>query len=125
VISKDRVNSGDVFLYHKTTNRGFYNTKFKAAADNGYDEIIFLNERDEVTEGAISNVFIKKDEKWYTPCVKSGLLAGTWRADMISKLNAQEELLTADDLTTADEVIIGNSVRGTGHVSEIMNGLMT
>ena len=40
----------------------------------GYDEVLFLNEKGLVTEGSASNIFIIKENKIYTPKVESGLL---------------------------------------------------
>ena len=111
-ISRDQTDSGDVFLFHKTTNRDFYNNQFKQALNEGFDEVIFVNEKNEITEGAISNIFIRKKEQWITPAVSSGLLEGVWRAAKIAELNAEERILNIDDLKNADEIMLGNSVRG-------------
>jgi len=120
-ISADNVDSKNIFLYHKTTNREFYNTHFKTAIASEYDEVVFVNEKGYITEGSISNIFIRKGKVWFTPPVHSGLLAGIWRANMIKQLNAKEQEFSSEDLIKADEVIIGNSVRGTGAVTEIIN----
>ncbi len=56
------MNSNDVFLYHKTTNRSIYDNEYKKAIKNGLAEILFLNEHKQVTEGAISNIIIKKKD---------------------------------------------------------------
>ena len=114
-LSKEQTNSRDLFLYHKTTNRSFYNRHFKQALSEGFDEVVFLNEKNEITEGAISNIFIRNGEKWFTPPIKSGLLCGIWRSANIAKLNAEERILYADDLNNANEVLIGNSVRGSAN----------
>lgn len=60
--SNFKISSKNIFLYHKTTNRKLYNKEYKNALKNGLFDVIFLNERDEITEGSISNIFIKK--KW-------------------------------------------------------------
>ena len=111
-ISSRPVNSKDVFLYHKTTNRDFYNSEFEKARSDGFDEVIFMNEKGEVTEGAISNIFILKKGEWLTPPSRCGLLRGIWRGKTICKLHAQEIIIMLKDLKTAERIIIGNSVRG-------------
>ena len=118
-LSQERVDSHNIFLYHKSTNREFYNNHYKDALNKNIDEVIFLNERSEITEGAISNIFIKKDDVWITPPVSCGLLAGIWRASMIKELNAIEKAFSIDELKSADKIIIGNSVRGLGQVCKI------
>ena len=111
-VSEERTCSGDLFLYHKTTNREFYNTKYREALEKGVDEVLFMNERGEITEGAISNVFIRKKGEWITPPVKCGLLPGVQRAELIREMNASEQIIYLDDLQSADEIIFCNSLRG-------------
>ena len=55
-----RTDPEDRFLFHKTTNRGLYDRAFAAASKEGFADALFLNTRGEVTEGAISNVFIEE-----------------------------------------------------------------
>lgn len=113
MVSAERVDSGDRFLRHKTTRRQLYEQEYKEALRKGYDEVLFLNERDEVTEGAISNVFIEKDGQWFTPPVRCGLLPGIYRRHLLeSKPGAGEKILRLDDLAAADAVYISNAVRG-------------
>jgi len=119
LISGERTDSSDVFLYHKTTCREFYNTRFHAARESGWHEVLFFNEKGELTEGAISNVFLRKGERWFTPALDCGLLPGIWRAARMREWNAEEAHLSLRDLLDADEVVIGNSLRGDGHVAEL------
>jgi para-aminobenzoate synthetase / 4-amino-4-deoxychorismate lyase len=112
-LSKQHTSSKDIFLQHKTTRREFYNEHFRKAMDEGYDEVIFTNERNEISEGAISNIFIQAlDGSWYTPPINNGLLPGIWRDETIKKLNAKEKILHIVDLEKAKQILIGNSVRG-------------
>ena len=110
-ISDERTSSRNIFLYHKTSNRLFYDNEFAAALAEGFDEVIFLNENDEITEGAISNIFILKDSMWYTPELRCGLLPGIWREKMIAELSAVETKISLSDLKNAEKIILGNSVR--------------
>jgi hypothetical protein len=54
-VAREHTSSADPFFRHKTTNREMYDRLHKAARAAGFDEVIFKNERDEVTEGAVSN----------------------------------------------------------------------
>ncbi|NVJ69601.1 MAG: aminodeoxychorismate synthase component I [Alphaproteobacteria bacterium] len=112
--SKTTTRSDDTFLYHKTTNRSLYDGSLARAHKAGFDDILFFNERDELTEGAISNVFIVKDGCWYTPSLSSGLLAGTFRAALMQSYTPaiSERVIRREDLLAADRIYIGNSVRG-------------
>jgi len=111
-ISERRINSKDKLLYHKTTKRAFYDRERKKGLVKGYFETIFLNERGQLTEGTISNIFVLKDKRLYTPPVKSGLLPGVLREHFIKEGKAKEKILYLKDLKGADKVYVGNSVRG-------------
>lgn len=118
-ISSKTVDSRDPFLFHKTTNRRLYDTEHKLYKDKGFFDVIFRNERGEVTEGAISNIFIKKKNTYYTPPLECGLLNGVYRRYLISdkRLRIKEKILYADDIKTADRIILTNAVRGMVTVS--------
>ncbi|MFM9864343.1 MAG: aminodeoxychorismate synthase component I, partial [Micropepsaceae bacterium] len=75
------VNSGDWRVYHKTTERAFYDDALAAA--EGCDEVVFVNERGEVTEGSRTNVFVERDGVWLTPPLTCGLLDGCLRRELI------------------------------------------
>jgi para-aminobenzoate synthetase/4-amino-4-deoxychorismate lyase len=99
--------------YHKTTHRPLYAQAFQAATQAGYDDVLFLNLRGEVTEGAIHNIFIEKDGRLLTPSVDCGLLPGVHRRHTLeSNPNAKESVLKIEDLRQADAVYLSNAVRG-------------
>lgn len=112
-ISKRKVSSTDRFLYHKTTNRFAYNEELAAARKRGLDDVLFFNERGELTEGTIHNVFVVKGGVWRTPPVSCGLLPGVFRAHLLkTRENAREAILKREDLRRADAIYLCNSVRG-------------
>jgi para-aminobenzoate synthetase/4-amino-4-deoxychorismate lyase len=112
-ISPRRTDSNDPMFYHKTTHRPMYAEAFKAAVDAGFDDVLFMNLSNEVTEGAISNIFIVKDSRWLTPPVECGLLAGVFRRHLLETLpRVEERVLQVDDLRHADAVYLCNAVRG-------------
>ncbi len=111
-ISKYRVDSEDIFLYHKTTNRALYDREYAFYRVLGYYDVIFLNSRGEITEGSISNVIIKKNNNFYTPVFSSGLLAGIYRGYLLKKGLVKEKKITFSEFLSADKVYLSNSVRG-------------
>ncbi len=100
------------FLYHKTTHRPWYEEARKKAREEGLFEIVFLNEDDELTEGTITNLFIEKNGRLFTPRLTAGLLPGVLRETLLSSGKAKESRLTLADLETADRLYVGNAVRG-------------
>ncbi|MFH1282645.1 MAG: aminotransferase class IV, partial [bacterium] len=116
IISNIRVNSSDIFLFHKTTERALYNKEYKKYSPLGYYDIIFMNERGEFTEGTFNNIIIEADGKFYTPPVNSGLLAGIYRECYIKKYKIKEKVLFIEDLEDADKIYLCNSVRGISSV---------
>ncbi len=73
----------------------------------------FLNLRGEVTEGAISNIFIEKDGRWLTPPVECGLLPGVYRRHLLeTRPEIEQRVLHEEDLRTADAIYLTNAVRG-------------
>ena len=113
IIARETLDSTSVWLAHKTTNRAFYDSpRIKGHDEYGVDEVVFCNERGELTEGSITNLFIERGGKLLTPALSSGLLPGTLRADLIETGKAEEAILTLADLHSADAIFLGNSVRG-------------
>lgn len=119
LLAEGRVSSGNVFLRHKTTRRGVYDSGYADAQRQGYVDAIFRNECDEVTEGAIYNVVVVRAGVWRTPPLSAGVLPGIYRAHVIKSRGVLEETITTADLLAADEVYLCNSVRGLRRVSRI------
>jgi len=112
-LSRIRTSSPDIFLLHKTTRRRLYDEEHSAALRNGYDDVLFLNERGEVTEGAISNIFLEERGHLCTPPVSCGLLPGVHREHVLgSTAGAVERILTPADLLAAERLFICNAVQG-------------
>lgn len=123
-ISDQRTSSNDRFLFHKTTNRRLYTEAYERAVREGFEDILFLNERDELTEGAISNVVLQFGETLYTPPLSCGLLPGVYRQHLIATNPAiSERVLTLEDLSRADAVFLCNAVRGLRRVRIGMAGM--
>ena len=108
-ISSGRVDSADIFQFHKTSRRALYDA---ALARAGTDEVLFLNERGEITEGSRTNVFAEIDGRLVTPPVACGLLDGCLRREMLDEGRCSEAILTPGDLQRAGALHVGNSLRG-------------
>jgi para-aminobenzoate synthetase/4-amino-4-deoxychorismate lyase len=120
VVSPTRLNSADIFLFHKTTRRELYDREWQHYSETaGADEVIYLNERGQLAEGSRTTIFLEKEGRLLTPALGSGLLAGTLRAELIASGRAKEAVLGLDDLKSADAVYLGNSVRGLVRAQQI------
>jgi para-aminobenzoate synthetase/4-amino-4-deoxychorismate lyase len=103
------IDSSNRFLYHKTSNREMYRLELEKKPD--CVDVIFLNERGEVTEGANNNIVIRKDGILLTPPVTCGLLPGTLRAQLLETGEVSEGVIMPADVAQADEIYLINSVR--------------
>jgi para-aminobenzoate synthetase/4-amino-4-deoxychorismate lyase len=113
MIATQRTASEDRFLFHKTTHRQSYDQELIRAHAAQCDDTLFFNERGELTEGAIHNVFLSKNGIWLTPAAPCGLLPGTYRARFLAEHpEAREEILRREDLLQTDAIFLCNSVRG-------------
>ncbi len=111
VIARERMNSSDPLLRHKTTARSLYDSVLRRLKAECFDAL-FFNEREEMTEGARSNVFLTKNGKWFTPPVESGLLDGIMRQEILRTRPVRVQRLYRDDLLNADVVYLSNALRG-------------
>lgn len=112
-VSERQVDSGDVFLRHKTTRRAMYDAEYRRfQRETACDDVLFTNERGEITEGSRTNIFVQIAGPLLTPPLESGLLDGTLRRYLLQSEQAREAVLTPGDLAAAERVFLGNSVRG-------------
>lgn len=103
--------SGDALLQHKTTRRDLYD-KAREERPDGIDEALMLNERGEVCEGTITNVFVTlEDGQFVTPPLSCGLLPGIQR-EIALENGATEAVVTTEMFKTAKAIHMGNSLRG-------------
>ncbi len=107
--------SMQAWLFHKTTRREVYDKAYRQAQAEGLFDVVFCNEREEITEGCITNIFILKDTIYYTPPEDCGLLGGVMRKQLLSGSTAKpvvEQVLTRRDVLAADKIYLCNSLRG-------------
>ena len=110
-ISDVRLPSADALLQHKTTRRDLYD-KAREERPDSIDEALMLNERGEVCEGTITNVFVTlAGGQVVTPPLSCGLLPGIQR-EIALENGAVETVVTVDMLKTATAIHMGNSLRG-------------
>ena len=107
-----RLTSTDPILRHKTSKRAVYDAARAEYARGDADEVILLNEKDELCEGTITNVFVDDGAGGLlTPPLSSGCLAGVLRTSLLCAKRARNRRLTVDDLRRKP-FYVGNSLRG-------------
>lgn len=109
--------SADPTVRHKTVNRLLLEWEREKGEKSGFTDVIFVNERGEITETSRSNLFFVREGSLFTPQDDCGLLPGIGR-EKVAQLCRKEGLdLTCGrfflpDLMKADEVFTVNSLRG-------------
>jgi len=98
-LATEPVDSSDRFLFHKTTRR------------LAGDDIIFWNERGEITESSIANVVVPIEGELFTPPIECGLLAGTFRNHLLAEGKIKERVITLQELHGMKELFLINSIR--------------
>lgn len=116
-VSGVRRNSTSLFQRHKTLNYGENWLEKQKVIENGYQEVLFLNENDLLTETSASNLFFYKEGRWHTPELSCGLLKGVMRQRVIDQLSLNGKSVnqgryTLKDLWAADYVFITNALMG-------------
>jgi branched-subunit amino acid aminotransferase/4-amino-4-deoxychorismate lyase len=106
--------SSNPLLLHKTSLRGDYDSGWKLAESLGAFDMLFLNERGELTEGGRSNLFLRLKDRWWTPPLSSGVLPGIMRELLLAdrSFDAGERVLSFSDLLDAEDILLCNSLRG-------------
>ena len=89
---------------------------YERAHEQGYDEVVLLNERGEVAECSSGNIFAVFGNRVFTPPLSSGCLPGITRVVLLEEIRVpefqlQERVLVPSDLESADEVLITSTTR--------------
>ncbi|HUK35881.1 MAG TPA: aminodeoxychorismate synthase component I [Vicinamibacterales bacterium] len=101
------VDPSNIFLFHKTTHREMYTN----AMQPDCDDVVLWTADGAITETTLGNIVVEIAGRKVTPPVDTGLLAGTFREELLERGDIVEGRLTLDDLQSASRVWIVNSVR--------------
>lgn len=116
--------SGAFTSANKTLNYLEPVRELRRAKQVGLDEVLFLNERGELTEGAVSNVFFVSEGVLKTPARACGLLDGIIRSKVLELAQGlgilvEEGVFGIEDLSRAEEAFMSNSGWGIAPVSSL------
>jgi para-aminobenzoate synthetase/4-amino-4-deoxychorismate lyase len=109
-VDDETVASNDIMLFHKTTRRSLYNRRQRRFP--GADDVIMVNERGECTEVTTANFAVRRGNTWLTPPLSSGCMPGIAREVLLERGEIREGVVLANDLATADDIAVFNSLRG-------------
>ena len=90
----------------------------------GYDEAVFINDKDYVAECISHNIFWLRDDILVTPSSECGILPGVTRSALIDLVDSiglklMEGNFTIDELKLSSSVFITNSITGMAEVTSI------
>jgi para-aminobenzoate synthetase / 4-amino-4-deoxychorismate lyase len=111
-ISPEITDSQDILYKHKTSMRRMYDSEWKKAQEQGFYDVLFVNEKGHITEASRHNIFIQQWGKWYTPPLSDGLLPGIQRQHEIRRLQAEEKSFTHQELLGCEKIVLTNALRG-------------
>ncbi|WP_203340274.1 aminodeoxychorismate synthase component I [Planococcus beijingensis] len=110
-IALSAVDGKNPFLFHKTTHREVYNKASEGLPKDVFS-ILLWNEKQQLTEFTIGNLVLEKAGRFFTPPISCGLLAGTFRQQLLDQQRIEEKILDKKELETCDAIWLINSVRG-------------
>jgi D-alanine transaminase len=103
---------------------------FQKGYQEGFDETLLFNDRNELREGTTCNAYIVKDRVVITPPLDNHILPGVTRyilLDLLSKessVEIQERVVTKDEVYSASEVWVSSSSKGVIPVVEVDGNLI-
>jgi branched-chain amino acid aminotransferase len=91
-------------------------TWYEEAHERGFDEVVLLNERGEVSECTSANIFVANGGEVATPPLTAGCLPGVTRELLLAEIRVPgitvvERTLLPADLERADQVFITSTTR--------------
>lgn len=109
-LAKSRKNTQSPYVFNKTTNRIFYENAVHEAKN--VNDVFIVNNEGHITETCFGNIVLKLGDKFITPSIECGLLAGIYRKYLLEQGVIVEGYIALSDLERAEEIYIINSVRG-------------
>lgn len=116
--------SVSVSFRHKTTSRADSYVAYTEAISKGFNDAIYLNEKNELIECSRANIFLVMEDKIITPFLESGILSGVTREKIIEIAKkegrqVEEKNVHSLYLNKAKDVFITNAIIGPVTISRI------
>jgi branched-subunit amino acid aminotransferase/4-amino-4-deoxychorismate lyase len=116
IINERRENDYHAYIHKTLANRNINLAVREKMREQGFQEALWLNAKDEICEGIFSNIFIvDKDGTVLTPPEICGLLPGITRSRILQSgielgLKVEEKVLHLDDIFSAREVFLTSAL---------------
>jgi len=115
IVSECRQCRSDPTIGHKTTSYFARLASLRVAHLQSAFEALWFTPEGHLAEGAISSVFVVRDEQLLTPPLDTPVLPGITRAAVMElaveqDIPVREQVLTLDDVLPAEEVFLTNSM---------------
>lgn len=104
--------STDKYANIKSSSALLYSVAMRFAKKKIWDDAVILNQKDNIIESTIANIFWIKHKSIFTPPLSEGCVNGVMRRFLMEKLSVVEKYGTLNDLQNADEIFLTNAVRG-------------
>ena len=86
-------------------------TILEAIKNLGADEAIVCNENGKVSEGAVTNLLLRIDDKWVTPPISDGVLPGVMRALVIEYCGVLVRSIDSSEIPRVQSAFLLSSLR--------------
>jgi len=114
--------SCDAYANIKSASALLYAVAANYSKQQKWNDCIILNQRENICESIIANLFWVKDNRLFTPALTEGCVNGVMRSYLIDQVGTITETpCRPDDLLQADEVFLTNVIRGIRWVQSIEN----
>ena len=117
-VAAEPIHSGAILSGRKSLSYGTTPIHLRKAIAAGLTDLIVLNEREEVVETSIANIFAVIGDEIFTPPLTSGCLPGVARELLLEmEPSIRERTLNVADLRSATGLFLTSSLRGISQVS--------
>lgn len=107
----ERVDSKNGLVGVKSISYGLSLLAARKAAQLGFDDSIFVNEKGFVVETGFSNLLILNGSTWQTPALSTGCLPGITRELLLKWFDIEEIEITFEQLLEAKALFVTSSLR--------------
>jgi branched-chain amino acid aminotransferase len=104
---------------HKLFPYDFRFSIIEAARNEGFDDSILFNAKNEITESAVSNLVFLVDGEWITPPITAGLLPGVVRAIAIEQCAVKVRPIHVSEIPEVESAFLLSSLRIAQPISHI------